>query len=128
MTFWLSAALAASSDASLHARAMVALHGKPRKAGFAAAAVALPVHHRGQAPRALLRTLQLARPGRTELGASQGRTARRTDEVALLIDGDQSGPQWFESVLLAVQTMSGERPACPSNDFTIRLALCCSIR
>ena len=103
---------------------MVALHGKPRKAGLAAAAVALLVHHKGQgqAPRALLRTLQLGRPGRTELCASQGRTTRRTDKVALLIDGDQIGPQWFESVLLAVQTMSGERPACPSHDLTVRLS------
>ena len=48
VTFWLSAALAASSDA-LHAP-MVALHGKPRKAGsaLAAAAVAFLVHHKGQ--------------------------------------------------------------------------------
>ncbi|CAE7663511.1 unnamed protein product [Symbiodinium sp. CCMP2456] len=93
---------------------MVALHGKPRKAGsaLAAAAVAFLVHHKGQgqAPGALLRSLQLGRPGRTELCASQRGTARRTEKVALLIDGDQIGPQWFESVLLAVQTMSGERP------------------
>ncbi|CAE7554326.1 unnamed protein product [Symbiodinium natans] len=93
---------------------MVALHGKSPKAGLAAAAaIALLAHRRGQAPRALLFSLPSPpwRPlGRTELSASARSEARLNKKVALLIDGDHIGPQWFQSVLLAVQAMSGERP------------------